>query len=312
MIGLPQNVQVLFATIAGCLLAAGVGYSLSNKPREVTKLNNNGSSKKTDQRQSYSNTITTAPAVVLPTLKGPKPHYLAAQWDKIHFKPAIDEATNSQCLVCHHEIVTHKVRKKSPAGLKTSQALAWYQTLDTYKGDQVTFHDRHLTSPFAKKVMNLKCNFCHQGHDPREEAGFSSATSKELGDFTLRKTVNPEKSCLMCHGRFPAASMGLEGSWADLREGFEDEETQNGCLMCHQETFRTVRHQVNYLNAKAIEDLATKGTSDVCIGCHGGRAWYRTSYPYPRHAWPDMPEETPEWAKARPTESAPEHRLVAK
>ncbi len=25
-------------------------------------------------------------------------------------------------------------------------------------------------TPFAKKVMNLQCTFCHQGNDPREEA----------------------------------------------------------------------------------------------------------------------------------------------
>ncbi len=242
----------------------------------------------------------------------PPKHYLAAKWDPIHFKPAIDNATNAQCLACHQEIMTHKVREQSPAGVNAAEAIAWYQTLDTYQGAQQTFHARHLKSAFAKQVMKLKCNFCHAGYDPREEASGSSATSELLGDFKMRKLVNPEKSCLMCHGTFPAEPMGLEGTWHELREAFEDEDTPNGCLTCHQEQFRTVRHQVNYLKPKSIEKLAAEGSSDVCLGCHGGRAWYRNSYPYPRHPWPDMDEDVPDWAKDRPTQSAPEHRLSKK
>jgi len=89
---------------------------------------------------------------------------------------------------------------------------------------------------------------------------------------------------------------------------FEDEETPNGCLTCHGEFgFRTNRHNVTYLNARTIEDLAT-ADSDTCYGCHGGRQWYRVSYPYPRHPWPDMDEETPEWAQGRPTTSDPEYQ----
>lgn len=237
--------------------------------------------------------------------------YLDGVWTPLHFKPAIDTATNDQCLACHQSILDHKVRLSAPAGVKANDVLAWYQTLDTYAGDQSTFHARHLTTPLAKDVMNLNCNFCHQGHDPREESGDSSATTPiaAQGDFRMRKQVNPEKSCLMCHGSFPAASMGLEGSWHDLREGFESEEAPNGCLTCHAEQFRTVRHQTNYLHADAIEAMAKAGSSDLCFGCHGGRPWYRNSYPYPRHPWPGMPDEEPDWAKGRPKQSAPEHRI---
>lgn len=249
--------------------------------------------------------------IVTGAVNKPAPRYLDAAYSKLHFKPAIDTATNEQCLSCHSEIVDRKVRKTSPAGVVGNDVLAWYQTLDTYSGDQETFHSRHLSSPYAKEVMNLKCNFCHQGHDLREEAPGSSATTTvaDMGNFTLRKQVDPSKSCLLCHGAFPATNMGLEGSWSELREGFETEETPNGCLTCHAEQFRTVRHQVNYLNASAIEQRAKSGSSDVCLGCHGGRAWYRISYPYPRHPWPGMDKDVPDWAKDRPSESRAEHQL---
>lgn len=239
------------------------------------------------------------------------PDYEKARWDPIHFKPAIDKATNEQCLACHKEILARKVSTRSPAGIEAKKSLAWYQTLDTYMGEQETFHARHLTTPYAKAVMNLKCNFCHQGNDPREEAPSSHAGNQGDKTHTLRKMVNPMKSCLMCHGTFPYNFMeGIEEDWHKIRADLEDEDNPNGCLSCHAESFRTVRHQVNYLNDKAIEELA-KESSDVCYGCHGGRKWFRISYPYPRHAWPgmeDFVEETPEWAKSRPTESAKRHR----
>ena len=239
------------------------------------------------------------------------PDYEKARWDPIHFKPAIDKATNEQCLACHKEILTRKVSPKSPAGVEAKKSLAWYQTLDTYMGEQETFHARHLSTPYAKAVMNLKCNFCHKGNDPREEAPSSHAGNQGDTTHTLRKMVNPMQSCLMCHGSFPYKFMdGVEDEWHKIRGDLEDEETKNGCLTCHEELYRTVRHQVNYLHPKNIETLA-KDSSDVCFGCHGGRKWYRISFPYPRHAWPDMKdvvEETPEWAKNRPTESDPRHR----
>lgn len=229
--------------------------------------------------------------------------YEAARWHPLHFKPAIDTASNEQCLACHKEVLDTKVRETSPAGVTAAQSIAWYQTLDTYQGGQETFHARHMTTPFAKEVMSLKCTFCHQGNDPREEAPGASATAAPAGSFTLRKVVEPSKTCLMCHGKFPGAVMGFEDQpWHQLREGLETPEAPNGCLSCHAEQFRTVRHQVTYLNAAAIEEAA-KTKSDVCFGCHGGRSWYRTSYPYPRHAWPGMDPAVPDWAKDRPVES---------
>ncbi|MBL8565566.1 MAG: hypothetical protein JNM89_07620 [Hyphomicrobiaceae bacterium] len=239
--------------------------------------------------------------------------YEAARWHPLHFKPAIATATNEQCLTCHQEVLKTTVSAKSPAGVEAQNSIAWYQTLDTYAGRQETFHSRHLTTPFARQTMNLSCNFCHQGHDPREEAPGSSATAapqgKEAG-FTLRKVVDPSSTCLLCHGSFPAENMGLAGTWHENREALETDEAPNGCLSCHAEQFRTVRHRVNYLNSDAIEALAKAGSSDTCFGCHGGRSWFRISYPYPRHPWPGMDaSEVPDWAKGRSAESRPEHQI---
>jgi hypothetical protein len=235
--------------------------------------------------------------------------YQHAKWHPLHFKPDIDTASNAQCLACHKEILSHKPREKSPAGVEAATSIAWYQTLDTYEGAQESFHARHLTTPLATKVMNLKCNFCHRGNDPREEAPHASATAADGSGFALRKMVDPVKTCLRCHGKFPGEVMGLApASWEELREGMETPEMSNGCLLCHAEQFRTVRHQVNYLNADTIEEEAKK-SADLCFGCHGGRAWYRTSYPYPRHPWPGMDTAIPDWAKDRAKQSDAEHRI---
>ncbi len=220
--------------------------------------------------------------------------YYRSLWDSVHFSPTINSATNEQCLSCHQEIINRKVRAISPAGVKSESALAWYQTLTTYNGSQETFHRRHLVTLLAKKLMNMKCTTCHQGENPREEAVIPPDTANR--HFTLRKSVNPEV-CLMCHGAFPDYKrMGLPSHWNTARDAF-----QNNCLLCHNGV-RTHRHQVNFLNPEAIE-ASGKENSDVCFGCHGGRQWYRISYPYPRHSWPGMARETPEWAKDRPTES---------
>ena len=99
--------------------------------------------------------------------------------------------------------------------------------------------------------------------------------------------------------------MGFEKGqrWHQLRDDLETADTPNGCLSCHAEQFRTVRHQVSYLKPDAIEAAAQAGSSDTCYGCHGGRSWYRNSYPYPRHPWPGMDAAVPDWAKSRPTAS---------
>ncbi|MCB1877816.1 MAG: hypothetical protein KDH88_17730 [Chromatiales bacterium] len=220
--------------------------------------------------------------------------YNASRWDPIHFKPAIDSASNEQCLTCHQEIIDRKVLERSPAGLLPEDALAWYQTLDTYEGEQDTFHRRHLMSDYAKEVMDLRCNTCHQGNDPREETANSSANGDTA--LTQRKHVDPTL-CLMCHGQYDAQIMGVPpGDWRETGNLFNFD-----CLTCHA-AIRTHRHQVNFLKPQAIEDAA-QSRKDVCFGCHGGRAWYDIPFPYPRHAWPSAGPEIPDWAKNRPTES---------
>ena len=115
-------------------------------------------------------------------------------------------------------------------------------------------------------------------------------------ELTLRKMVDPE-ICLMCHGQFNYQVMtGLPGPWTESGEIF-----QNNCMACHV-AFRTHRHKVNFLNAEEIEK-AGQESGDSCYGCHGGRSWYRINYPYPRHEWPGMAPDIPDWAKERPTES---------
>ncbi len=230
---------------------------------------------------------------------GAKMDYERARWHPSHFKPDIEKATDEQCLSCHQEVLERKVLAASPAGVKASETLAWYQTLHTYEGPQMTFHQRHLTGPLASQLMDMKCTTCHQGENPREEAPIPP--DQKNTDFVLRKQVNPE-ICLMCHGAHPYKVMGLPGPWPESRDAF-----QNNCLLCHA-GIRTNRHQVNFLKADAIEEAAKK-EGDVCYGCHGGRQWYRIAYPYPRHAWDNMAKEIPDWAKDRPTESEPRFRI---
>jgi hypothetical protein len=237
---------------------------------------------------------------VLAFAAGEPTGHAAARWDPLHFKPAIEQADDKECLVCHAEVLKPSVRAQSPAGVRADQAIAWYQTLDVYSGDQDTFHRRHLVGELAKKLMNLRCNTCHQGHDPRDEAPGTSKTAQTDG-YTLRKQVDP-KTCLMCHGQFNYEVMGLPGPWAQHGETFG-----NNCLMCH-EGIRTSRHNVNFLKPKSIE-AAGRESADHCYGCHGGRAWYRIPFPYPRHAWDGMDKDVPDWAKNRPTKSEPRFLL---
>jgi nitrate/TMAO reductase-like tetraheme cytochrome c subunit len=234
----------------------------------------------------------------------PGPSYLRAVHSPLHFRPAIEAADDAQCLACHREVIEDRVRPASPSGLKADTLRAAYQETPTYAGEQDTFHRRHLVTPLAQQLMNLRCNTCHQGHDPREEAQGASADSVQQDDtaFTLRKQVNPETVCLKCHGQFPWQLMGLPGPWEEHKAAFG-----NNCLTCHA-AIRTKRHEVTYLNAAAIEQAGKDG-ADACFGCHGGRAWYRIAYPYARTPWPEMPAEVPEWAKDRPKQS--EARFLA-
>lgn len=221
-----------------------------------------------------------------------KADFHRAKWDPIHFKPAIETATDKQCLQCHQSVLTATPRDTSPAGVKAKDVKAWYQTLDTYSGDQDSFHRRHLVTPLAKDLMRMKCNTCHQGSEPREK---TPAYSDNSASHTFRMSVNPT-TCHMCHGQFDPKVMNLPAPWKEARDTF-----QNNCLLCHA-AIRTERHKVNFLNAEAIE-AAGKKSGDSCYGCHGGRAWYRTPFPFPRHAWTGMDKEVPEWAKSRPTTS---------
>lgn len=259
-----------------------------------------GCGQRTDDTAKKAAAVQPAPKTA-PQAAPKKPDYMRAVYSPLHFRPAIETATNAQCLECHQEVLTDKLRESSPAGLKAVSIKAWYQQLDTYDGEQETFHRRHLETPLAKRLMKLQCNTCHDGHSPREEAPIPP-TENDAG-YTLRKQVNPETTCLKCHGQMRHQIMGLPGPWPESKSMIG-----NNCLTCHA-AIRTVRHQVTYLNSEAIEKAAQEKGGDVCYGCHGGRAWYRISYPYPRHAWPGMAAGTPDWAKGRPTGSEPRFRI---
>lgn len=187
------------------------------------------------------------------------------------------------------------MRAHAIAGNAANDALAWYQQTSTYTGPQETFHRRHMVTTLGTTLMRMRCTTCHEGNEPRDEAPGTSASSRN-GDLVLRKMVNPETVCLRCHGKMNWTVMGLPASWEQSKTLY-----QNNCLLCHA-AVRTNRHQVNYLNAQAIEQAGAR-SGDACFGCHGGRAWYRLTYPYPRHAWSAMPAEVPEWAKNRSTQS---------
>ncbi len=228
------------------------------------------------------------------------PDYQRSRYDPIHFAPAIYQAKDDQCLSCHSEVLEPSVRERSPAGLAAKESKAWYQFLPTYDGNQETFHRRHLSTEFALSVMQMKCVTCHQGNEPRDEMG-ATPPQNDSG-FTLRKMVDP-KLCLQCHGQMNYSIMGLPMPWKDSKQMFG-----NNCLLCHA-AIRTNRHNVNYLKPAEIEKLAQEKGTDVCFGCHGGRAWYRITPEYPRHSWSGMAAEIPEWAKTRPTESLERFRV---
>lgn len=93
--------------------------------------------------------------------------YQRATYDPIHFKPAIDKASNAQCLATTL-VLEPSVRNESIAGVKASQAKAWYQQVSTYQGEQDTFHRRHMSTVYSKQVMNLQCT-PHATKGPRGE-----------------------------------------------------------------------------------------------------------------------------------------------
>lgn len=226
------------------------------------------------------------------------PDHLRSAYSPLHFQPAIASASDAQCLACHQEVLNDRLRDQSPAGARTADMKAWYQQVTTYRGEQETFHRRHLVTPLARELMDLRCTTCHQGQDVREEAQGSSATGPTQFDdgFTLRKQVNTETTCLKCHGQMAWQLMNLPGPWPEVRQLFG-----NDCYGCHA-SIRTTRHRVDYLKADAIE-AAGRRDAEVCYGCHGGRAWYAIAYPYPRHPWPGMAATVPDWARERPTAS---------
>jgi hypothetical protein len=183
----------------------------------------------------------------------------------VHFPPLASRTDDSVCLACHWDQIFESPRVAAPAGLLREDAGAWYQELSTYAGRQESFHWRHYSGDYARDVLRLRCNTCHHGHDPLEQAALS-----ESGEtVALRKRVNP-MLCLKCHGRFPDHDPLITLPWEEARRDFD-----GNCLVCHAADAAR-RHQARFLARERIERRAAE-SSDVCYGCHGGRAWYRVS-----------------------------------
>lgn len=161
---------------------------------------------------------------------------LRAAESPLHYPPAIATAGDDQCVACHGAVLVDKPR-----------------------GEQESFHRRHLVTPTARQVMNLRCNTCHQGRDAARH-----------------KQVDAATTCLKCHGQMPWGRMRLVGPWPETRQHYG-----NSCLASCHDRIRTRRHQVAYLKPDAIEAAGRKD-ADTCYGCHGGRAWYRVAYAYGR------------------------------
>jgi hypothetical protein len=106
-----------------------------------------------------------------------EPDYLRAVYSPLHFRPAIETATDVQCLACHREVLEDKVRAASPSGVKAEACAPGTRRRRPTPASRTPFHRRHLVTPLAKRLMNLQCNTCHQGHDPREEAQGAAADS---------------------------------------------------------------------------------------------------------------------------------------
>jgi hypothetical protein len=199
--------------------------------------------------------VLAAIAMAHPAVAAPAVDYQRARFDPIHFQPAIAQASDAQCLACHEEVLKPSMREQSPAGVKAATT-AWYQQTNTYQGAQETFHRRHLSTPLARSLMDLRCNTCHEGHDQRDEHPLSSATSQRNGGFPAqaRESRNhlpqvPWPDELQRDG--PARALAQE-------QGDVPEQ-----LPAVPRGDPHHRHQVNYLKAEAIEAAAT-GNAATC------------------------------------------------
>lgn len=197
------------------------------------------------------------------------------------------DSADGRCRACHANQLDHVPRRTSPAGLDRDDARAPYQRLDTYAGEQSSFHWRHRNSPYASEVMRMQCQSCHLGRDPDLPA---LQADDPRYPVALRKRVNPAL-CVNCHGQFPDHRAAFAGNWAQARNQFD-----GNCLVCHQAD-ATRRHRSPLLAREEIERRGAR-SGDACYGCHGGRAWYAVSARAVRGQPYDLSE-----VAARPVES---------
>ena len=121
--------------------------------------------------------------------------------------------------------------------------------------------------------MNLRCHLPPGARSARGGAGIvATASPQATTDFTLRKQVDVETTCLKCHGQMNTVIMGLPGPWPESKAS-----VRNGCLTCHAISARPPSGDLP--ECQRPSKRPGRNNADTCYGCHGGRAWYRIAYP---------------------------------
>src|SRR5574343_1226112 len=77
---------------------------------------------------------------------------ILASHHPLHARPAVETASDAQCLACHASVLEARPRAVSPAGIPASSRRAAYQETPTYQGEQESFHRRHLVTPLARSL----------------------------------------------------------------------------------------------------------------------------------------------------------------
>jgi hypothetical protein len=185
---------------------------------------------------------------------------LRASYSPLHFKPAIDTATDAQCLACHKEVLEDKPRVASPAGVRAADSIAWYQRTSTYSGEQDSFPSPAPGDADGAGLDEPALHHLPSGPGPaRGSAGLLGD-----GDAPDRSPASP---CASRSIRKPPASSATASfrprrSWACPARGPRSRTcSRTTAWRCHA-AIRTNRHQVSYLNADAIEAAAREGTAN--------------------------------------------------
>ena len=127
--------------------------------------------------------------------------------------------------------------------------------------------------------------------------------------------VNPSETCLRCHGAMPAR--GDHGSARALaRDPLRTSNSPRSAQRVPELPRRHLPHRTASGELPAtrpnIEEIGRWGSAPTAATAATAAApGTAISYPYPRHAWPDMDEEVPEWALGSAERVRPQYALPA-